>query len=111
MKPKMVYLQDDDVIHVTLAGGPEHGSVELSPHVTAEINADGDLIGIEILRASEFMRDSVLESVQARLLRSRPSARPLLRRAAGQRPLRKGPSKAPVRRHTRATTVARSARG
>jgi uncharacterized protein YuzE len=44
------------------------GSVEVSPNITAELNAEGELIGIEILGASNFIRDSVLESVQARVL-------------------------------------------
>jgi uncharacterized protein YuzE len=46
----------------------EVGSVEVSPNITAELNAQGELIGIEILSASNFIRDSVLESVQTRVL-------------------------------------------
>ena len=37
-------------------------------NITAELNDKGELIGVEILRASEFIRDSVLESIQARML-------------------------------------------
>ena len=33
-----------------------------------ELNAKGKLIGIEILGASAFIRDSVLDSVQAKVL-------------------------------------------
>jgi len=47
---------------------PEAGSVELSPSITAELNAAGELIGIEILNASRFVRDTVLDSVQAQVL-------------------------------------------
>jgi uncharacterized protein YuzE len=32
------------------------------------LNETGELIGIEIIKASAFIRDSILESVQARLL-------------------------------------------
>ena len=46
----------------------EANSVELSPNITAELNEDGELIGIEILKASSFIRDSILESVQAKIL-------------------------------------------
>lgn len=46
----------------------EAGSVELSPNVTAELNDKGELIGIEILDASSFMRDSILETAQAKVL-------------------------------------------
>jgi len=47
---------------------PEARSVELSPNVTAELNDKGDWIGIEILRASSFLRGTILESAQAKLL-------------------------------------------
>ena len=40
----------------------------MSPNITAEMNAKGELIGIEILRAGTFVRDSVLDSVQAKML-------------------------------------------
>ena len=64
----MVYFQEDDILHLVLSGEPERGSVELSPGITAELNEHGDLIGIEILNASTFIRDSILESVQAKML-------------------------------------------
>ena len=44
------------------------GSMELGPNITAELNNDGELIGIEILNASAFIRDSVVESLQAKML-------------------------------------------
>jgi uncharacterized protein YuzE len=53
---------------LAISDEPEAGSVEVSPNITAELNAKGELIGIEILGASTFIRDSVLESVQARVL-------------------------------------------
>ena len=46
----------------------EAGSIELSPNITAELNENGELIGIEILEASSFIRDSILESAQAKML-------------------------------------------
>ena len=42
--------------------------MEISPNITVEVNEAGELIGIEIIKASSFIRDSILESVQARLL-------------------------------------------
>jgi len=42
--------------------------VEISPDITAELDENGDLIGVEILNASSYLRDTVLETVQARLL-------------------------------------------
>lgn len=40
----------------------------MSPDITVELNEKGDLIGIEIINASSFIRDSILESAQAKLL-------------------------------------------
>ena len=64
----MTYFEKEDVLHLAISDEAEVGSVEVSPNITAELNAKGELIGIEILGASNFMRDSVLESVQARVL-------------------------------------------
>jgi len=67
-KTIMNYFEKDDVIHLMLSDEEETGSFELSPNITAELNQQGDLIGIEILHASQFIRDSILESVQAKML-------------------------------------------
>jgi len=64
----MAYFEKEDVLHLAISDEPETGSVEISPNITAEINAKGELIGIEILNASTFVRDSLLESVQAKVL-------------------------------------------
>ena len=67
-KTRMAYFEKDDVLHLAISDEPEAGSVEVSPNITAELNAKGELIGIEILGASAFIRDSVLDSVQAKVL-------------------------------------------
>jgi uncharacterized protein YuzE len=69
-KPVMTYFKDGDVLHLLISEGPEAGSVEISPNVTAELNTNGEIIGIEILNASEFLRDSIMETAQAKLLSS-----------------------------------------
>ena len=68
-KSQMTYFEKDDVLHLAISDEPESASVELSPNVTAELNDKGELIGIEILNASSFVRDSILETVQARMLK------------------------------------------
>ncbi len=68
-KTHLAYFEEADVLHLTISDEPEAGSVELSPNVTAELNQQGELIGIEILDASTYVRDSILESAQARMLR------------------------------------------
>lgn len=67
-KLKMLYFEQEDTVHLVISDEEEAQSVELSPNITAELNAQGELIGIEILQASTFMRDAVLEAVQAKLL-------------------------------------------
>ena len=65
---RMVYFEKNDILHLSISDEPEAGSIELSPDVTAEFNEQGDLIGIEIINASSFIRDSILETAQAKLL-------------------------------------------
>ena len=66
-KPRMIYFEKQDVLHLAIADDLEVRSLELSPNITAELNAKNELIGVEILEASVFMRDAVLEPVQARM--------------------------------------------
>jgi len=68
-KAKMTYFKDEDILHLAITDEMEVDSVEISPNITAELNEAGELIGIEIINASEFLRDSVLETTQARLLK------------------------------------------
>lgn len=65
---RIVYFEENDILHLSVSDEPEAGSIELSPDITVELNEKGDLIGIEIINASSFIRDSILESAQAKLL-------------------------------------------
>ena len=62
-KINMEYFENEDILHLAISNEPEAGSVEISPNITAELNSKGELIGIEILNASTFIRDSVIDSV------------------------------------------------
>jgi len=66
-KPRINDFTEEDVLHLITTEGPEVRSLELSPDITVELNEQDELIGVEILKASLFMRDAVLESVQARM--------------------------------------------
>ena len=70
-KPRLAYFEKEDVLHLVLSDGPEAQSVELSPNITVELNDKGELIGIEILKASAFLRDTIMETAQAKLLAAR----------------------------------------
>jgi len=65
---RMMYFEQDDILHIVISDEPEAGSVELGPNITVELNAAGELIGIEILTASHFIRDTIVESIQGRVL-------------------------------------------
>jgi len=67
-KPKMAYFETEDILHLAISDEAEAASFEISPNITAELNDRGELIGVEILDASSYLRDSVLESVQAKML-------------------------------------------
>jgi len=67
-KAKLAYFEKEDILHLAITNEAEHASVEVSPNITAELNDNGELIGLEILNASAFIRDSILESVQAKML-------------------------------------------
>lgn len=64
----MNYFKEEDILHLLISEEAEAGSIEISPNVTAELNEAGELIGVEILNASTYIRDSILESVQGKLL-------------------------------------------
>jgi len=68
-KPTVRYFKAEDILHIAIAGGPESRTIELSPTITVELDDNDEMIGVEILEASSFLRDAVLESVQARALR------------------------------------------
>lgn len=58
----MTYFEKEDILYLVISDEPESGSLELSPNVTAELNENGELIGIEILNASAFIQDTILDA-------------------------------------------------
>ncbi|MEW6347560.1 MAG: DUF2283 domain-containing protein [Thermodesulfobacteriota bacterium] len=67
-KPKLTYHPEQDTLHLAISDEEESGSFELAPHVTAELNDQGELIGIEILEASSFLANLFMETAQAKML-------------------------------------------
>ncbi len=67
-KFKMRYFEQEDILHVAIADELEANSVEINPNITAELNDAGELIRIEITNTSSFIRDSILESTQGKIL-------------------------------------------
>ena len=66
--PQLAYFKKEDILHLSISDDSETDSVEISPNITAELNEKGELIGVEIIGASSFLRDTILESTQAKLL-------------------------------------------
>ena len=69
MTKKIHYFNQEDVLHILISEEAEADSVELSPQITAELNDKGELIGIEILQASEFLRKFILQTAGANHLK------------------------------------------
>jgi uncharacterized protein YuzE len=67
-KAKMNYFENEDILHLIISEEKEAASIEISPNITAELNDNGELIGIEILGASSYIRDSIMEAAQAKVL-------------------------------------------
>ena len=68
-RPQVRYFEKEDILHLLISEGPETRSLELAPNITVELGNEDELIGVEILNASSFLRDAVLESIQARTLK------------------------------------------
>lgn len=55
-KPRMKFLDQEDMLHLVISDEPKSGSIELSPNITAELNEKGELFGIDILNASTLIQ-------------------------------------------------------
>jgi uncharacterized protein YuzE len=69
-KTSIRYFEEEDILHLVISDEPEANSIELSPNITAELNEKGELIGVEIVNATAFLRDSILESVQFKMMQT-----------------------------------------
>ena len=74
-KPKLAYFEQEDILHLIVSEENEASSVEMSPNITAELNESGELIGIEILNASTFVQETLMEGVQAKVLQLIPAGK------------------------------------
>ncbi len=67
-KAKMKYFHIEDILHLVISEEPQGDSLEFSPNITAELNENGELIGIEILNASTLIQDAILGKATAKEL-------------------------------------------
>lgn len=64
---KLQYYEDSDVLYYLLEEEEEDSFVEVAPGVTVELNEQKEIIGIEILEASKFMKSFVIGNFQKKL--------------------------------------------
>ncbi|MCP4166701.1 MAG: DUF2283 domain-containing protein [Chloroflexi bacterium] len=69
-KTSIRYFEKEDILHLVVSDEPEANSIELGPNITAELNEKGELIGVEILNATAFLRDTIMESIQIKMLQA-----------------------------------------
>ena len=55
-KPTVSYDSKSDVLYIVAKKGEEEEFVEIAPGVNVELNEQGEVIGIEILNASNFLK-------------------------------------------------------
>ncbi len=51
----MVYFEQEDILHIMVAVGPEALALELGPDTTLEMDNEGQVLGVEILNASQHV--------------------------------------------------------
>jgi uncharacterized protein YuzE len=54
---RMTYFEQEDILHLMAAPGPEVQSVELSPDIAVELYDEGQVLGLEIVSASQHAPD------------------------------------------------------
>jgi uncharacterized protein YuzE len=69
-KASIRYFEKEDILHLVISDEREANSIELGPNITAELNEKGELIGVEIVEATAFLRDSIMESIQFKMFQS-----------------------------------------
>ena len=61
----MTYFEKEDILPLVISDEPESDSLELSLGIMAELNENGELIGIEILNASAFIQEVISDTNSA----------------------------------------------
>lgn len=55
-KPKIAYDSKSDVLYIVTKKGKEEEFVEIAPGINVELDEKGEVIGIEIVNASTFLK-------------------------------------------------------
>ena len=57
MAKRYNYDSESDSLYILLKEGKEEDYEEIIPGINAELDGDGNIIGVEVLKASRFMKD------------------------------------------------------
>ena len=57
MAKRYNYDSESDSLYIFLKEGKEEDYEEIIPGINAELDSDGNIIGVEVLKASRFMKD------------------------------------------------------
>ena len=60
------YDAEADILYLVTAEGEVGRSVEVPPGMTVEFDDDGDVIGVEVLRASKVLPEKIVASLHAK---------------------------------------------
>lgn len=55
-----------DVLYLIAAEGPIYRSTEVAPGITIEYGKEGEIIGVEILRASLVLKEKIVATLHAK---------------------------------------------
>lgn len=58
-KPLINYDPKSDIMYIVTKDGNEEEFIEVAPGINIELNENGEVIGIEIFKASEFLKPIV----------------------------------------------------
>jgi uncharacterized protein YuzE len=60
------YDTEADVLYLVCDEGEITGSIEISPEITVEFGDAGNILGVEIIRASKVLTEKVIASLHAK---------------------------------------------
>jgi uncharacterized protein YuzE len=60
------YDTEADVLYLVCDEGEITGSIEISPGITVEFGDAGNILGVEIIRASKVLTEKVIASLHAK---------------------------------------------
>lgn len=67
-RAKFRYFEEEDILHLSISDEHEHNSIEIKNNIFVEINKYHEIIGLEIIDASSFLMDYLVDYIKDDLL-------------------------------------------